>query len=63
MACPPGLDAQCCGQLMLCKKAMVERRAKEILAYLAKRMPDRKWVIESEDELLSAIAYVESLDG
>lgn len=40
-----------------------EKRAKEILAYIAMRMPDRAWVIRNEDELLAAIAYVESLDG
>ena len=40
-----------------------EETAKMILAYLAKSQPDRKWVLESRDELLAAIAYVQSLNG
>ena len=40
-----------------------EAAAKMVLGYLAKSQPDRKWVIGSRDELLAAIAYVQSYHG
>ena len=40
-----------------------EKTAQMILAYIAKHMPDRAWVIHSRDELLAAIAFVESYHG
>ena len=39
-----------------------EKLARQILEYIAKLFPDRAWVIRSRDELLAAIAYVETLD-
>jgi hypothetical protein len=40
-----------------------EKTAQMILAYLAKHMPDKAWAINSRDEMLAAIAFVESYHG